>query len=91
VRRALGADEASVLRIVVLEGGTLLAAGIALGLLGSLGVSRLVSGLLFGVGPRDPATYLMACAVLGLSGIVATSLPALRAVRVDPTVALRSE
>lgn len=91
VRRALGADETGVLRIVVLEGGALLFAGMALGIPGSLGVSRLVSGLLYGVGPMDPKAYLAACGVLGLSGIVATFLPARRAMRIHPTVALRHE
>jgi putative ABC transport system permease protein len=91
VRRALGADETGVLRIVVLEGGALIFAGMALGIPGSLGVSRLVSGLLYGVGPMDPKAYLAACGVLGLSGIVATFLPARRAMRIHPTVALRHE
>lgn len=91
VRRSLGADRAGVMRILALEGGRLLALGFVLGLAGSLGVNRLIGGLLFSVEPSDPMTYVAACAVLGLSGLAATAVPALRAARVDPLVALRSE
>ena len=91
VRMALGARGADVLRGVLAEGIRLAAVGAAAGLLISLAVVRLLQGLLYGVGPHDPAAFLGAPAVLGLVTLAACAVPAWRAARVDPMVALRHE
>jgi len=67
------------------------AAGVALGLLGALALSRVLQGLLFGVGPTDPVTFTVVAAVLVLAALGACLLPAQRAARVDPLRALRAE
>jgi putative ABC transport system permease protein len=91
VRIALGATTRDVLAIVF--GGTarILAAGIVAGLLGAMAMGRSISALLFGVRPTDPLTFAGAAAVLAVTAAVATTIPALRASRVDPIVALRDE
>jgi putative ABC transport system permease protein len=91
VRIALGAHKRDVLALVVGEGVRLALLGIALGLLGALGLSRLLAGLLFGVSGSDALTRVAAAAVLALAAFLASLLPALRAARVDPVVCLRSE
>ncbi len=68
-----------------------MAGGVALGLVGSFVVTRLMGGLLFDIEPTDPLTLTLATAVLVGSGLLATYLPARRATRVSPVVALRSE
>jgi ABC-type antimicrobial peptide transport system permease subunit len=80
-----------VLALVLGEGMRLALAGTALGLLGALGLSRLLASLLFGVSGSDAPTLVGAAAVLALSALLASLLPALRASRVDPAVCLRSE
>lgn len=91
IRLALGAERGSVTRSVVLEGLRLAGMGAALGLLGALGASRLLEGLLFGVSATDPATYgVVLAAVLG-AAFLASFLPARRAARADPLSALRAE
>jgi putative ABC transport system permease protein len=91
VRMALGASPAAVLRMVL--GGTLLMAlaGVALGAVAALGATRLMSGLLFGVGATDPATYVGVGALLTAVALLAGYVPARRATRVDPMVVLRYE
>jgi putative ABC transport system permease protein len=91
IRMSLGADGGRVRRMVLSEGGLMLGAGLALGIGGSLAASRLMQGLLFGVAPNDPTTLLVVTLALGISGLVACWLPAVRAARVDPAIALRSE
>jgi predicted permease len=91
VRMALGARAGDVLRGVVAEGLRLAAVGVAVGLAASLAVARLLRGMLFGVGVYDPAAFLAAPALLGLVALVACGVPAWRAARVDPVVALRQE
>jgi putative ABC transport system permease protein len=91
VRLALGADGPRIVRLVVREGFGWTAGGIGAGLLGALVLSRYLSSLLFDVGERDPITYLGVAFLLGAIAFVATALPAIRAVRVDPMLALRSE
>jgi len=91
VRLALGAERRAILRMVVTRGMTLAGIGLAVGLAGAFGASRLLAGLLYGVKPSDPATYAIVAGVLGVIALAACYLPALRATRVDPIVALRAE
>jgi predicted permease len=91
IRMGLGADAPRVHRMVLGEGGILLAAGLAFGLTGALLAARLLRGLLFGVAPNDPATLAGVALILAMVGLAACWLPAARAARVDPAVALRAE
>jgi len=91
IRMSLGAEPARVMRLVLADGGVLLGAGIGLGLLGSVLAARLLQGLLFGVAPRDPATFLTVSLLMTVVGLAACALPALRAARVNPLVAIRAE
>jgi ABC-type antimicrobial peptide transport system permease subunit len=91
IRMALGADRQSVGRLIVGQGARLALFGLGLGVLGSLGVSRLLSALLFGVTPGDPATLASVALALGGVALLASWLPARRAARVDPMVVLREE
>jgi len=91
IRMALGAERAAVLRLIVGQGSRLAAIGIVLGVCGAFGLSRLMAGLLYGVSATDPLTYAALAAVLAAVAIGACAVPAHRAVRVDPAVALRAE
>jgi putative ABC transport system permease protein len=91
VRMALGAETAHVLRLVVGHGLATTLAGIAIGLAAALALSRAIQGLLFGVSATDPLTLGAVIAVLMGVAIVACYLPARRAIRLDPTLALRSD
>jgi putative ABC transport system permease protein len=91
VRMALGARATDVLGMVLREGGTLAAAGVTLGIIGAFGASRVLAGFLFGVTPNDPAVFIAVPTLLGLVAIGACLIPARRAARVDPMVALRSD
>src|SRR5690348_8568918 len=91
IRMALGAQQTSILRLVTRDAAFVLAAGIAAGLLGSLWVTHLVRQFLFGVKPGDPWSVALAIATLVGVTLVATCIPARRAMRVDPMVALRYE
>jgi putative ABC transport system permease protein len=90
VRMALGALPSSVLRLVVAQGVRLTLVGVVLGLAGSLAAARLLQGLLFGVNPRDPITFAVGPLVLIVVAVVACFVPARRAARVDPSIALRA-
>jgi putative ABC transport system permease protein len=90
IRMAVGAGQGEVLRLVLRQGMALVAAGLALGIAGSLTLTRLMSGLLFGVGATDPFTFLSVPAILLLVTLAASYLPARRAARLDPLKALRS-
>jgi len=89
IRMALGASREDVLKQVFLEGGKLAAIGLGLGLVASLMFTRLMASMLFGVKPGDPVALGVAAAVLAIVALVACYIPARRATRVDPLVALR--
>ena len=91
VRMALGADSATIRTLVLGEGAALTAFGLGGGLVAALALSGLLSKLLFGVGPRDLSILVAVAAALGAVALVATYLPARRAARVDPMVALRND
>jgi len=91
IRMALGAPRPSVLFMMLREGLWLVVAGVAIGILGALASTRLVSTLLFGITPRDAAAFAGAVGVMSLVALLATLLPARRAARIDPMVALRYE
>ena len=91
IRMSLGADSARVRRMVLGEGGTLLVIGLAAGAVGAILTSRLLQGLLFGVAPNDPFTIAGVAAMLAGVGILACWLPAARAARVQPSIALKAE
>jgi predicted permease len=90
IRMALGAQRRDVLRMVLRDVAVLVAVGVALGLPGGYGVGRLIETQLFGLNARDPLTFAAATATLLLVALVAGYIPARRAARVDPMVALRS-
>jgi putative ABC transport system permease protein len=91
IRVALGASRGRVLRLVLAGGLRLIGAGVAIGLLASLALTRLASSLLFGVTATDPPTFLAAALLLSLVALLASFLPARCATRLDPAAVLRSE
>jgi putative ABC transport system permease protein len=91
IRMALGARRGSVLASVLGEGLQLAAVGTALGLFGAWTLSRVMEGLVYGVGTRDPVTFLVAPLALLAFALAAALLPAVRATRVNPVEAIRSE
>jgi ABC-type antimicrobial peptide transport system permease subunit len=88
---ALGADAPAVRTLVLGAASRLTLAGLGLGILGALAVSRVIAALLYGVTPGDPLTLAGVAALLGGVAIFASYLPARRAARVDPMMALRAE
>lgn len=91
IRMALGAARADALHLVLREGLRLAAAGIALGFAGALALTRGLTKMLYGVSPRDPVTLLSVALLMLAVALIATFIPARRATRVDPLVALRYE
>ena len=89
VRMALGGSRSTVMRLIVRQGMTLVSIGMAIGFLAALLIARVLSGMLYGVGATDPLSLLAAAALLGGVALLACYLPARRATRVDPLVALR--
>ena len=91
VRMALGAQRGDVLKLIVSQGMLLASVGVAIGLAAALSLTRLISGLLFGVSATDPLTLIIFAGVLALVAFLANYIPARRAARIDPMVALRYE
>ena len=90
IRMALGAEAASVLRLVVGQAFRLTLIGTGVGLVAAFGVTRFMTAAIQGVSPTDPPTFTVVTLLLALSGLLAAWVPAWRATRVDPMLALRS-
>jgi putative ABC transport system permease protein len=90
IRMSLGADSGRVQRMILREGGVLLAIGLVLGVLGAIFAARAIAGLLFGVAPHDPTTFIGVAVMMAAVGIIACWIPALRAARIDPAITMRS-
>jgi putative ABC transport system permease protein len=91
IRMALGAERRSVLMMVMKQGMALVLSGIAIGLVVSYLLTRLIASLLYGVTARDPVTFIVTSLILATVALLAISIPALRATKVDPLRALRYE
>jgi hypothetical protein len=91
IRMALGAQKGQVIALVLCNGALLAVVGVAVGLAGAAVASRLLQGMLFGITPLDLRTFIGVAVTFGLVAVAAAYLPARRATRVDPLVALRSE
>src|SRR5262249_15599569 len=91
IRMALGAQRADIARLFIKQGMAVVMLGTALGLLGALALTRLMSSLLFNVGANDPLTFSCVALLLSLVALAACYLPARRAARIDPLASLRRE
>jgi ABC-type antimicrobial peptide transport system permease subunit len=91
IRMALGAERSGILLMVLRQGTELTVAGVVAGLLGAVALTRVMASLLFGVSATDVMTFALVPLILIATAMIATYIPALRATRVDPTVALREE
>jgi ABC-type antimicrobial peptide transport system permease subunit len=91
VRLALGATPTGVRAMVLREGMLLTVIGLAIGAVAAFGLVKVLQGQLYGVVPRDPASFVLAIALLGAGALFACWLPARRATRVDPLVVMQSE
>jgi predicted permease len=90
IRMSLGADRGRVQRMILREGGVLLAAGLVLGVAGAFVAAGVIRGLLFGVAPHDPTTFAGVAVTMGAIGLAACWIPAVRAARIDPAITIRS-
>jgi predicted permease len=90
IRMSLGADSGRVQRMILSEGGVLVAIGLVLGVAGAFFAARVIQGLLFGVAPHDPITFVGVAVIMAAIGIVACWIPALRASRIDPAISMRA-
>ena len=91
IRVALGAGVRDVMRMVLGNGLKLAGIGLAIGIAGSLALTRLMTTLLYDVRPTDPVVFLIAAVILALVALIASLVPSLRAVRIKPAIALRYE
>ena len=91
IRLALGAEQRSVRNMIVLHGMRLAVAGVMIGVVSAFGLTRLIESLLYGVKPTDPLTFVVVSLLLTAVALLACYIPARRAMRVDPIVALRYE
>jgi putative ABC transport system permease protein len=91
IRKALGADQRQILKYVIARAAAITGLGVGLGILGVYGTAGVLQSYLYNLEPRDPVTVAVAVSVLGLAATIACVVPALRATRVDPLVALRAE
>jgi putative ABC transport system permease protein len=91
VRVALGASSGAIVELVIKRGIALVALGLAIGLVGAFGLTRLLEGMLFNTAPTDPMTFVAVSALFSLIGLAACLIPAWRALRVDPVVVLQAE
>jgi putative ABC transport system permease protein len=91
IRMAIGAEAKEIFRMILGEGLKLSLTGLALGLVGALGLGQVISGLLFGVSPTDPLTFVTVSLLLIAVGLAACCFPARRAMKVEPIAALRQE
>jgi ABC-type antimicrobial peptide transport system permease subunit len=91
IRIALGADRQTILRMVMMGGLRIAAIGLAIGVFGALALTRVLSGLLFGVSARDPLTFVVVPGALLVVALAACWIPARRAMQVEPVVALRGD
>jgi putative ABC transport system permease protein len=91
IRMALGAQANNVMKLVLRQGATIAVIGVGFGVAATLLATRLIGGMLYGIGARDPATLAAVATTLAVAAIAATALPARRATRVDPAMTLRAE
>jgi putative ABC transport system permease protein len=88
---ALGAQSRDVVALIIRQGMRLVLIGLCLGVFGAVALTRVISTLLFGVGTKDPVTFVAVAALLSMVAFIACYIPARRATRVDPLLALRRE
>ncbi len=91
IRMALGANQSDVVGLVVWQAAGLAATGLTIGLAGSVAAARVLAGFLYGVKPTDPMTYAAVAGFLSVATLTASYLPARRAARIDPLIALRQD